>query len=90
MDQLVLLNGMEVPVRLQARVVSLAEAAAMVASLVEAAAMAEAMAGRAVDAASLEEDAVPPHLHLHIPMMIMDGSGMDTVKTMRIKHGLAY
>jgi len=79
---------MEVPVRLQARVVSLAEAAAMVASLVEAEAMAEAMAGRAVDAASLEEDAVPPHLH--IPMMIMDGSGMDTVKTMRIKHGLAY
>lgn len=86
MDQLVLLNGMEVPVRLQARVVSLAEAAAMVASLLEA----EAMAERAVDAASLEEDAVPPHLHLHIPMMIMDGSGMDTVKTMRIKHGLAY
>jgi len=108
-DRLVLPIGMEAPAHLQApRVASLVEAEATVPSLAEV----EATAQRAVDAASLEEDAVPLRRLLHIPMTALrrllhipmtalrrllpipmtakDGSGMDTVKTMGIKHALAH
>jgi len=76
-DGLALPHGMEVLVHLQAarRVVS------------QAVMEVEAIVERVWDAASLE-DAVPLRL-LQIPMM--DGLGMDTVKTMEgNKHGLAH